>query len=94
MIEGMFNSETMLLRYKNAVERSISHLPVKNGVVDIDSIWIETSLPYDLLRALLRRDDLELPENVERINLKSRVQQGEGDRRGIPQRKKRRKVRN
>ena len=72
--------ESMLASYKQAVERAISHLPVKNGVVGIDSIWIETSLPHDILRALLKRDDLVLPDNVERINLKSRVKQG--DRRG------------
>ena len=66
--------QTMLLRYKDAVERAILHLPVKNGVVDIDSIWVETSLPMGLLRSLLKRTDLKLPENVERVNLKSRTQ--------------------
>jgi len=82
-------------RYKDAVERSIPRVPVKNGVVDIDSIWVETSLPHDLLRSILRREDLKLPANVERINLKSRVQQGE--RSGKPRsrrRRRKRKVRN
>jgi len=69
--------EGMSLRYKAAVERVIPHLPVRNGVVDIDSIWIETSLPYTLLEEILRRDDLKLPENVERINLTSRVKRRE-----------------
>jgi len=77
--------ETMLLRYKEAVERAIPHLPVKNGVVDIDSIWVETSLPIGLLRSLLKRTDLKLPENVERVNLKSRTQGG--PRRGKPRRR-------
>jgi hypothetical protein len=76
------SDDTMSLRYKEAVERVISHLPVKNGVVDIDSIWIETSLPYDLLRTLLRRNDLKLPDNVDRINMKSRVHQGERSGKG------------
>lgn len=70
------DANTMLLRYKNAVERAIPHLPVKNGVVDIDSIWVETSLPLALLRELLKRTDLELPENVERINMTSRTKGG------------------
>jgi len=65
--------EGMSLRYKAAVERVIPH----HGVVDIDSIWIETSLPYTLLEEILRRDDLKLPENVERINLTSRVKRRE-----------------
>ena len=65
---------------------------------DIDSIWIETSIPYELLLQLLRREDLELPENVERINLKSRVeaprkdkpQAKKGGRRGSRRRKRKR----
>lgn len=69
--------EEMLLRYKHAVERVIPRLPAKNGVVDIDSIWVETSIPYDLLQAILTRPDLTLPEHVERINIKSRLQPGE-----------------
>jgi len=78
----------MLATYKLALERVIARLPVKNGVVDIDSIWIETSIPYDLLRTILQRDDLVLPENVERINMKSRARKG--DRRGRPRRRRKR----
>lgn len=85
-------ADDMSLRYKDAVERAIPRVPVKNGVVDIDSIWVETSLPHDLLHSILRREDLKLPANVERINLKSRVQQGE--RRAKPRRRRKRKVRN
>lgn len=80
--------DEMLAAYKQAVERSIARLPVKNGVVDVDAIWTETSIPYDLLRKLLTRDDLVLPENVERINLKSSVRKGE--RRGNTKRRRRR----
>jgi len=78
----------MLATYKLALERVIARLPVKNGVVDIDSIWIETSIPYDILRTILQRDDLVLPENVERINLKSRARKG--DRRGRSRRRRKR----
>jgi len=70
-------SEDMLMNYKQALERAVARLPVKNGIVGIDSIWIETSIPYDLLRTLLKRDDLDLPENVDRINLKSNVRKGQ-----------------
>ncbi len=75
--QGVADSDEMVTNYKQALERAIARLPVKNGVVDIDAIWIETSIPYDLLRKLLQRNDLQLPENVERINLKSRVRKGE-----------------
>jgi len=78
----LFNSKAMGQRYKDAVERAIPHLPVKNGVVDIDSIWVETSIPYEILRNILQRDDLVLPENVDRVNLKSRKRKEGGSRRG------------
>jgi len=78
----LFDAKAMGQRYKDAVERAIPHLPVKNGVVDIDSIWVETSIPYEILRDLLQRGDLALPENVERINLKSRTRKEGGSRRG------------
>lgn len=88
--EGLATEE-MLLRYKQAVERAIPHLTVRNGVVDIDSIWVETSIPYRLLQEILVRDDIVLPENVARINTKSRVRIGE--RRGGQKRKPRRRKR-
>ena len=83
--------EEMLLRYKQAVERVIPRLPAKNGVVDIDSIWVETSIPYKLLQIILARADLSLPEHVERINLKSGARAGEKD--GRPKRRRKHQVR-
>jgi len=83
--------EEMLLRYKQTVERVIPHLPAKNGVVDIDSIWVETSIPFELLQAILTQPNLVLPKHVERINTKSKLRLGEQS--GRPKRKRRRKVR-
>ncbi len=80
--------EEMAASYKQAIERAIAHLPVKNGVVNIDSIWIETSIPYKILDELLRRDDLELPDNVDRINLKSNVRAKEQIRKSRHRRKR------
>jgi hypothetical protein len=86
------SDDEMLERYKVAVERSLPRVPVKNGVVEIDSVWVETSLPYDLLEVILRREDLKLPPNVERIHLRTRAQQGEP---GAPsKRRRKREVRN
>jgi hypothetical protein len=86
------SDDEMLERYKVAVERALPRVPVKNGVVEIDSVWVETPLPYDLLEAILRRDDLKLPPNVERIHLRTRAQQGEP---GAPgKRRRKREVRN
>jgi len=83
--------EEMIASYKQAIERAIAHLPVKNGVINIDSIWIETSIPYEILNQLLRRDDLELPDNVDRINLKSNLRTKEQVQK--TRRRKRRKPR-
>ena len=87
-VQRAANSEEMLANYKQALERAIARLPVKNGVVNIDAIWTETSIPYDLLRKLLQREDLRLPESVDRINLKSHVRKGE--QRGGSKRRRRR----
>ena len=73
-------SDEMIASYRTAIERALPRIPVKNGIIDIDSIWIETSIPYELLQEVLRREDLELPENVERINLKSRVDASRADK--------------
>jgi len=81
--------EKMIASYKQAIERAIAHLPVKNGVINIDSIWIETSIPYEILNQLLRRDDLELPDNVDRISLKSNLRTKEQVQKG--RRRRRRK---
>ncbi len=68
-------AEVMKANYKLAVEKAITHLPVKNGVINIDAIWIDTSIPFEILNEVLRNEDLILPDNVERINLKSNVRE-------------------
>lgn len=82
--------DEMLDRYKVAVERALPRVPVKNGVIEIDSVWVETSLPYDLLEAILRRDDLVKPGNVERIVLRARPQAGQGEQRATGKRRRKR----
>jgi len=66
-------NEEMTANYKLAIEKAITHLPIKNGVINIDSIWVETSIPYEILNEILRENDLVLPDNVDRINVKSNV---------------------
>ena len=81
----------MKANYKKAVERAITLLPVKNGVINIDSIWVATSLPYEILNEVLRQEDLVLPDNVDRINLKSNVRSKEQTRKSRRRRKKKNK---
>lgn len=53
--------------YRRAIERVLPELPVENGAIDVDSIWVETSLPRDLIIEIVRSGKLQLPPNVERI---------------------------
>jgi len=53
--------------YRRAIERVLPELPVENGAIDVDSIWVETSLPRDLIIEIIRSGKLQLPSNVERI---------------------------
>lgn len=57
-------------RYAEAVENVLEKVPVKNGVVSIESIQMETSLPLDLIKELLDRGDVEFPDRVEKIQLR------------------------
>jgi hypothetical protein len=84
----------MKANYKLAVEKAIARLPVKNGVVNIDAIWVETSLPFEILNEVLRQGDLVLPNNVDRINVKSNVRAVEttGTARGRKRKKSRAKA--
>jgi hypothetical protein len=54
-------------KYKQAIEQAITELPVEDGSVSLESIWLETSLPRDLILEILRGEQLQLPANVERI---------------------------
>ena len=89
--EPTINDE-MNASYKQAIERAITHLPVKNGVINIDSIWVETCIPYEILNEVLRQDDLVLPDNVDRINLKSNVRAKEQTRKSRRRRKRKSKT--
>lgn len=53
--------------YKRAIEKALPLLPVRNGMVHTRDIWLETSLPIDLIKEIVRGNDLELPENVKGI---------------------------
>lgn len=60
-------------KYARAVERALPELPVEDGAIHLQELWIETGLPYDLLETLLKRYPLRWPSNVQRIRLRSEV---------------------
>jgi len=60
-----------LSKYKRAIEKALPEIPVENGAITLEAIWLETALPEDLILEILGGDELELPPNVERIITRS-----------------------
>ncbi|MBI1729641.1 hypothetical protein HY229_03175 [Candidatus Acetothermia bacterium] len=54
-------------KYKKAIEKTLAELPVENGIITFENLWLELTLPEDLMFEILTRDDLILPSNVERV---------------------------
>jgi hypothetical protein len=54
-------------KYRKAVEISLKDLPVINGVIDLDSIWLECALPKELIVEVFRTSEVRLPDNVEQV---------------------------
>ncbi len=58
-------------KYKKAIEKAIPEIPVENGAITLEAIWLETALPEDLILEILTSNNLALPANVERIITRS-----------------------
>jgi hypothetical protein len=58
-------------KYKRAIEKAIPEIPVENGAITLEAIWLETALPEDLILEVLGNNELTLPPNVERIITRS-----------------------
>ncbi len=56
-----------LSKYKKAIEKALPEIPVENGAITLEAIWLETALPEDLILEVLLSNELTLPPNVERI---------------------------
>jgi len=56
-------------KYRRAIEKALAEIPVENGSVHLNSIWLETSLPQDLIIEIIKDNELKFPDNVERIVL-------------------------
>ncbi|OGF52769.1 MAG: hypothetical protein A2Z21_00245 [Candidatus Fraserbacteria bacterium RBG_16_55_9] len=65
-------AETLELgKYKKAIEKAIPEIPVENGAITLEAIWLETALPEDLIIEVLTGNDIALPANVERVVTRS-----------------------
>lgn len=57
-----------IVKYIKAVETSLSKVPARQGgYVYLSDIWLVTSLPKDFIIEILRKYQIELPENVKAI---------------------------
>ena len=56
-----------LSKYKKAIEKAVPDIPVENGAITLEAIWLETALPEDLIIEILTMNELVLPANVERV---------------------------
>ncbi len=54
-------------KYKKAIEKTMAEIPVENGTILLENLWLEITLPEDLMIEILTRDDIALPSNVERV---------------------------
>ncbi len=54
-------------RYAEAIEGALNRLTVKNGVVRVRQIQLETSVPKDIIHEVLDKELVEFPERIDRI---------------------------
>ncbi|MEJ5228805.1 MAG: hypothetical protein WHT65_02285 [Pseudothermotoga sp.] len=61
-------------RYAKAIEKVIGTIVQRERYdVDISEIWIETSIPQDLIVEILEKFPLQLPETLHSITLGERT---------------------
>lgn len=62
--------------YRRAIEKAMERVPVRNGVVSIRDLWLETALPVDLIADLLQADGIQMPAHVVRVDLERPPRRG------------------
>lgn len=58
-------------KYKKAIEKTMEEIPVENGVITLEAIWLELTLPEDLMLEIFAKGDVVLPYNVEKVVMKN-----------------------
>ena len=68
MLDDVYENPTLEIeKYKQAVEKVLAELPVENGVITLEALWLELTLPEDLLIEILSGAELILPLNVDKV---------------------------
>lgn len=58
--------------YCRALEKAFEHVPVRDGVVSVEDLWLETGIPVDLIIELLESKGVQIPPHVERVDFGQR----------------------
>jgi hypothetical protein len=53
--------------YARAIEKTLAEVPVVNGVVTVEALWMELGLPRDLIIEVFETMEVRLPPHVERV---------------------------
>jgi len=61
-------SDQEVVKYIKAIEASLLKVPIRQGnCIYLSDIWLVTSLPKDLIVEILRKYQIELPENAKAV---------------------------
>lgn len=67
--------------YRRAIEKALERVPVRNGVVSIRDLWLETALPVELIADLLQADGIRMPPHIVRVDVERPPRKGRHGRR-------------
>ncbi|WP_448522883.1 hypothetical protein [Pseudothermotoga sp.] len=57
-----------LEKYARAIEKSLTQMVLREmNSVDVSEIWIDTSIPIDLIVEILKTHQLKIPEELQAI---------------------------
>jgi len=54
-------------RYAEGIESALEKIAVKNKLVEVNQIQLETAIPRDLIIEILDRETVQFPDRVKRI---------------------------
>ncbi|RKX38571.1 MAG: hypothetical protein DRP20_02735 [Thermotogae bacterium] len=61
-------------RYIVALEKAMMKL-IERGfnVIDVDELWLETSIPIDLIVEIVKKRQIKFPENLQVLRLQKQI---------------------
>jgi hypothetical protein len=63
--------------YCRALEKALEKVPVRNGVVSVEDLWLETAIPVDLIVELLESNGVKIPPHIERVDFRGINRKGQ-----------------